>query len=166
MGLPLAGSNPSLFMQTNIGLAGPRLLTYLKDRKESNSIHELSEHVDPNAFVERFGAPLSDLDSLIESKAVSISKILQMIPEDISVTDPTPFLFNDTMYAMSCIMALCAGANFVLRRIGIPKLRNEMASEASESESEPSKDSKIPENPEDEAFPMKTTLTFGTTSKQ
>ncbi len=139
------------FLFSLIGLAGPRLLTYLKDRREANSIHELSEHVDPNAFVERFGAPLSELDTLIESKAVSISKILQMIPEDISVTDPTPFLFDDTMYAMSGIMALCAGANFALRRMGIPKLRTEMASQASERENE--------------SLSTKTTITFGTTSK-
>ncbi|ETO06799.1 major facilitator superfamily MFS_1 [Reticulomyxa filosa] len=105
------------------GLAGPRIVTYFNQRKEQQSIRELAQTIDSNTFVEHFGSPIQDIDKLIQTKTVTINKLLNIIPPDAHAIDPTPFLYNDTLYVMSIMMASCAAANFGVRFLGMPKKR-------------------------------------------
>ena len=103
------------------GFVGPMIVTQCRQSKYKKSIYELSEHVNPEVFMNEFGASINDLDTLIQNKAVTINKLMQLIPEELNIVDPTPFLYDTTMYAMSGCMALCATANLVVKRLGTPK---------------------------------------------
>lgn len=104
------------------GFVGPMIVTRLRKNTYESSIHDLVEHVPPENFLAHFGKPITDLDILIESKVVTINKMLELVPNDVSIVDPTPFLYDSTMYAMSGVMALCAVGNMGIRMLGKPKL--------------------------------------------
>eukprot|EP00483_Globobulimina_turgida_P002970 UN02975 len=103
------------------GFIGPMIVTQCRDYKYKQSVYELSQHIQPDTFLNEFGASLNDLDNLIQNKVVTINKLMQLIPENMDIIDPTPFLYDSTMYAMSGCMAVCATANIIVRKLGIPK---------------------------------------------
>ena len=56
------------------------------------------------------GAPPSDLEALISGNTVSIGQLLPLLPPDSAITDPTPYLYSSSCYAMGellCVAFLC-----------------------------------------------------------
>ena len=63
----------------------------LRNYSIDNAIHNLAQKCDPVLFEETFGAPISQIKSLIEGKTVTIQKILQILPPE--TQDPTYFIY-------------------------------------------------------------------------
>ena len=95
-----------LFGASLAGMVGPALILKLKSDSESQAMADLLGKVDPSAFERLFSTDISAAPELIESKTLTIAKLMSIAPE--GVTDPTPFLYDSTMYAMAGIMGVAA----------------------------------------------------------
>ena len=71
--------------------------------------------MDPQAFSAKFGAELSSAESLIEAKTLTISKLMTIMPQ--GTVDPTPFLYNNTMYTMAGLVSVGAMLHFLVRPV-------------------------------------------------
>ncbi len=91
------------------GVLGPMVLAALRERTLQQTLKDLTAQADPTAFLQKFGAPTSDLSQLIQSKTVTISKLLEICPPGTS--DPSSTLYNTTMYFMAGLLATAAIAN-------------------------------------------------------
>lgn len=97
------------------GILGPVLLTHLREQSIYRAIHELSTTVSPEAFINRFGAPLAELDTLIQTSTVSISAMMEIVPA--GTVDPTPSLYNTTMYVMAGLLIIALISNWLMRPV-------------------------------------------------
>lgn len=101
-----------LLASTGAALAGPGIILGLRERATSQAISDLVAQVDPSAFAARFKAPLDDLQTLVESKRVTIDTLLEICPP--GTADPTPFLYDSAMYTMTGLMAAAAVAHYMI----------------------------------------------------
>ncbi len=85
-----------LLASSTAAIAGPSLIVALRSSAEVSAIRNLAQLCNPEDFFNRFGAPLSSLDQLIETKLVTISKLMAIVPP--GTVDPSSFLYNDTLY--------------------------------------------------------------------
>lgn len=85
---------------------GPGLLLNLRKMAETNAINDLLAKVDPVAFVDKFGVGISEAGSLVEAKTLTISQLMTIMPS--GTIDPSPFLYNDTMYAMAGLVGVAS----------------------------------------------------------
>lgn len=97
------------------GVLGPFLLTYLREWSLDNSLRDLAAQVSPAAFRVKFDAPLTSLEELIAARTVTIDKLMEIAPP--GVVDPTPTLYNTTMYAMAGLLLLALIANLLVRPV-------------------------------------------------
>ena len=97
------------------GVLGPLAITSLRQMSVTNAINDLATKVDPAAFAEKFGAPLSQLDELAAAKTVTIARLMEIAPE--GVIDPTPSLYNTTMYCMAALLVVAFFANLFMRPV-------------------------------------------------
>ncbi|NOQ82003.1 MAG: MFS transporter [Methylophaga sp.] len=98
------------------GILGPFVITYLRQNSVDNALNSLVNKVDPIAFQQKFGANIDQLQELIEAKTVSISQLMEIAP--IGTIDPTPTLYNSTMYAMASLLLIAFVTNLTLRKVG------------------------------------------------
>jgi MFS family permease len=96
-------------------LTGPLLLSWLRERSLQQSIVRLTDAVDPVAFEEAFGMTKDRLADLVAAKTVTIPRLMELLPP--GFPDPTPTLYDSTMYSMAGILAAAAVANAALRNI-------------------------------------------------
>ena len=97
------------------GVLGPFAITYLRERSRENAIAELVTGVDPQAFVDKFGAPLAQLDELVSAQTVTIATLMEIAPE--GTVDPTATLYNTTMYCMAGLLVIAFFANLKVRPV-------------------------------------------------
>lgn len=97
------------------GVLGPLAITSLRERSVNNAIQDLSAVVDPAGFAEKFGAPLAQLDQLVAAKTVTIAKLMEIAPA--GTVDPTPSLYNSTMYCMAALLVVGFVANLMIRPV-------------------------------------------------
>jgi MFS family permease len=97
------------------GVLGPEAITGLRARALDSAIRELAAHVDPARFQQAFGAGLGQLDTLIAEKTVTIGKLMEIAPA--GTVDPTPSLYNVTMYLMAGLLAIALVANALVRPV-------------------------------------------------
>jgi len=102
----LASSTAAIF--------GPQIILTLRGRSEKAAMADLISKVDAEAFQTHFGAPISQIDELISARTVTINKMMEILP---GVADPTPFLYDSTMYTMAGFMAMAAVGNAVVRPV-------------------------------------------------
>tara|TARA_A100001011_G_scaffold71154_1_gene72922 strand:- start:625 stop:924 length:300 start_codon:yes stop_codon:yes gene_type:complete len=81
----------------------------------NNAINDLAAKVDPARFTEKFGAPISELQSLLDAKTVTISKLMEIAPA--GTIDPTPSLYNTTMYAMAGLLIIAFFSNLFMKPV-------------------------------------------------
>ncbi len=98
------------------GVLGPVAITYLRDLSRNNAINDLVAQINPAAFAERFGAPVSQLRELVDAKTVTIARLMEIAPA--GTIDPTPSLYNTTMYAMAALLVIAFFANLMIRPVG------------------------------------------------
>ena len=76
------------------------------------ALADLLTKVDPQAFSAKFGAELSSAESLIEAKTLTISKLMTIMPQ--GTVDPSPFLYNNTMYTMAGLVSVASILHFLV----------------------------------------------------
>ena len=96
-------------------IVGPMLLLNLRKMAESSAINDLLAKVDPSKFQGQFGADLSQAQSLIEAKTLTISKLMTIMPP--GTVDPSPFIYNGTMYTMAGLVGVGAALHFMVRPV-------------------------------------------------
>merc|ERR1719370_1837956 len=96
-------------------ILGPGLLLNLRRMAETDALNNLLSKVDPVAFMDKFGADLSNAPTLIEAKTLTISKLMTIMPE--GTVDPSPFLYNSTMYTMAGLVGVGAMLHFLVRPV-------------------------------------------------
>ncbi len=97
------------------GIIGPLAITKLRDMSAENGINKLVSVIDPSKFMEKFGAPVESLEELVNAKTVTISKLMDIVPE--GTVDPTPSLYNTTMYAMAGLLIVAFFSNLLMRPV-------------------------------------------------
>ena len=97
------------------GVLGPLAITYLRQASVEDSIRALSAKVEDTAFVQAFGAGKDQIESLMAAKTVSVSKLMEIVPE--GTIDPTPGLYNTTMYAMAALLVIAFFANLAIKPV-------------------------------------------------
>merc|ERR1719189_146558 len=96
-------------------IAGPSILLNLRKISENAAIQDLLSKVDPAKFQESFGADLSQAQTLIEAKTLTITKLMNIMPH--GTIDPSPFLYNNTMYTMAGLVGIGAALHFMVRPV-------------------------------------------------
>jgi len=86
-----------------------QVLTALRANACTEAIEKLSKEVDPARFIETFGDEVANLDALVAAKTVTLSKLMEIAPA--GVVDPTPLLYDTTMYSMAGLLGIAFVAN-------------------------------------------------------
>jgi MFS family permease len=110
------------------GYLGPVAITSLRQRSLDSALHELAARVDPQRFRQAFGAGLEELDTLIDRQTVTIGKLMEIAPP--GTVDPTPSLYNLTMYLMAALLAIALVANAFMRPVARKHFLAEREAEA------------------------------------
>ncbi len=97
------------------GVLGPLAITELREASRTSALHDLASKIDPAAFQAAFGAGVGKLDQLIAAKTVTIAKLMEIAPA--GTVDPTPSLYNTTMYAMAGLLIVGLIANSFVRPV-------------------------------------------------
>ena len=63
------------------------------------------------AFERAFGAPVSELETLVSANTVTIARLMELAPP--GTVDPSPFLYDSTFYGMAGIISVAAVANSI-----------------------------------------------------
>ena len=94
---------------SSAGLFGPVAITSLREISVNKAINNLVSKIDPAAFQAKFGAGVDQLQSLVDAKTVTIAKLMEIAPA--GTIDPTPSLYNTTMYLMAVVLLIALVAN-------------------------------------------------------
>lgn len=97
------------------GVLGPLAITKLREASMSKAISDLASKVSAEKFAEKFGAPMGKLDELVAAKTVSVQKLMEIAPE--GTIDPTPGLYNTTMYTMAGLLVIGFFANIMVKPV-------------------------------------------------
>ena len=97
------------------GVLGPFALTSLRENAVRQAIEDLAGRVDPMAFREAFGAGREQLANLVEAKTVTIARLMEIAPP--GVVDPTPHLYDTTMWLMAALLGIALLANATMRPV-------------------------------------------------
>ena len=97
------------------GVLGPLAITSLRENALKRGIEKLAHSLDPAEFVEKFGAPLTQLDELVTQKTVTISKLMDIVPS--GTLNPSSTLYNSTMYLMAGLLVVALLANALVRPV-------------------------------------------------
>ena len=109
------------------GVLGTLAITTLRQHSLRQAIHDVAATVDTAEFDATFGAGVEQLDLLIEKKTVTLAKLLEIAPP--GTLDPTPSLYNSTMYLMAFLLFLALVSNALMKpvhpRHHLPRHSNE-----------------------------------------
>lgn len=97
------------------GVLGPLAITSLRESATVQAIQGLVDKLDPATFQATFGAGVEQLDSLMEAKTVTIAKLMEIAPS--ATVDPTPSLYNQTMYLMAGLLIIAFIANLLMKPV-------------------------------------------------
>jgi MFS family permease len=97
------------------GYLGPVAITTLRARALDSALRDLAARVDPARFERAFGAGFDQLDALVKQQTVTIAKLMEIAPT--GTVDPTPSLYNLTMYLMAALLAVALVANALVRPV-------------------------------------------------
>jgi MFS family permease len=97
------------------GILGPLAIARLRESSRLNAIGELTDQIDPDAFEQKFGAAIGQLDSLVANNTVTISSLMELLPE--GTVNPSSGLYNSTMYLMAGLLGIALVANLLVRPV-------------------------------------------------
>jgi NAD(P)H-dependent flavin oxidoreductase YrpB (nitropropane dioxygenase family) len=97
------------------GVLGPFAITYLRNMSLNDAIADLVAKIDPAVFQAKFGSAVGQLNELVAAKTVTVSKLMELVPTD--TIDPTPSLYNTTMYVMAALLVIAFFANLTVRPV-------------------------------------------------
>ena len=97
------------------GIIGPAILLHLRSKEEARSVDTILRSIDPEKFKSLTGEELSAAQGLIESKSLTLSKLVTILPPDIP--DPSPYLYDSTMYTMAGLAACSAILHYYVKPV-------------------------------------------------
>jgi hypothetical protein len=97
------------------GVLGPLAISKLRAHSIDDAINALVSKIDPALFQQKFGASVDQLQALVSAKTVSISQLMDIAPA--GTIDPTPTLYNSTMYTMAALLLIAFFANLTLKKV-------------------------------------------------
>ncbi len=97
------------------GVIGPLAITSLRESAVHAAIARIAATVDPARFQAAFGAGREQLAQLVAANTVTIPKLLEIAPP--GTLDPTPSLYNQTMYLMAGLLLVALVANALMRPV-------------------------------------------------
>ena len=86
------------------GILGPLAITSLREHAVSRAIDNLASEIDPHLFAQTFGAGIEHLRQLVATNTVTLAKLMELAPQ--GTVDPTPHLYNSTMYLMAALLVI------------------------------------------------------------
>ena len=102
---------------SSAGVFGPVAITSLREISVNKAINNLVSKIDPAAFQAKFGANVDQLNVLVEAKTVTIAKLMEIAPA--GTIDPTPSLYNTTMYLMAVVLMIALVANAFMKPVSV-----------------------------------------------
>ena len=97
------------------GVLGPLAITSLREHATSRAIERLVATIEPARFQAAFGAGVAELEQLVAAKTVTLGKLMELAPA--GTVDPTPSLYNTTMYLMAGLLFVALLANATMRPV-------------------------------------------------
>ena len=97
------------------GVLGPLAITSLRQNSVTKAINELVAVIEPATFQAQFGAGVDQLDALVASNTVNISRLLEIAPA--GTADPTSSLYNSTMILMAVLLGIALVSNALMRPV-------------------------------------------------
>lgn len=97
------------------GVLGPVAITYLRDRSLHAALTDLAAKIDPSKFEATFGAPISQLSTLISKNTVTLPKLMAIAPP--GTVDPSSTLYSSTMLAMAGLLVIAFFANAMIQPV-------------------------------------------------
>ena len=97
------------------GVLGPLAITSLRQNSVDNAIKDLVEIIQPAAFQAQFGAGIDQLEALVASNTVTISRLMEIVPD--GTIDPTSSLYNSTMILMAVLLMIALVSNALMRPV-------------------------------------------------
>ncbi|MCG8324852.1 MAG: OFA family MFS transporter [Thiotrichales bacterium] len=97
------------------GVFGVTAITSLRKISVNNAIDDLVSRIDATQFQAKFGAGKDQLEALVEAKTVTISKLMEIVPA--GTVDPTPNLYNTTMYLMAALLVIALISNAMMHPV-------------------------------------------------
>lgn len=97
------------------GVLGPLAITSLRQHSFNQAIADLMTTIDPAAFAAKFGAPVSQLELLVEQRTVTIANLMEIAPP--GTVDPTSGLYNSTMVLMAALLGIALVSNALMRPV-------------------------------------------------
>lgn len=94
-------------------LVGPSILTSLRGSSYEKACVDLAAKCNPQVFEDKFGASIDELQALVDAKTVTISRLLEILPA--GTLDPTPAIYDSTMYTMAGIMGCAVVCNALIK---------------------------------------------------
>ena len=94
------------------GVLGPLAITKLRQNSIEDAISDLASKISPEKFLEVYGASIDSLSELVKQKTVTISNLMQHVPE--GTINPSATLYNSTMFAMAGLLAIAFVSNLLI----------------------------------------------------
>lgn len=104
-----------LLAATAASIAGPALLLNLRSSAEKDAITQLMTKIQPEAFISKFATDPSQLDQLVSAKTVTIPRLMEIAPT--GTLDPSPFIYNSTLYTMAGLVSVAAMLHFMVKPV-------------------------------------------------
>ena len=97
------------------GVLGPLAITSLRQNSVTKAINDLVAVIEPATFQAQFGAGVDQLEALVASNTVNISRLLEIAPA--GTADPTSSLYNSTMILMAALLGIALVSNALMRPV-------------------------------------------------
>ena len=94
------------------GVLGPVAITQLRQNSLESAIFDLANKISPEKFMEIYGDSVDNLANLVKQKTVTISNLMQHMPE--GTVNPSATLYNTTMFAMAGLLAVAWISNWLI----------------------------------------------------
>ncbi len=94
------------------GVLGPLAITKLRQNSIEDAIGDLASKISPEKFLQVYGASVDNLTELVKQKTVTISNLMQHVPE--GTINPSATLYNSTMFAMAGLLAIAFISNLLI----------------------------------------------------
>lgn len=92
---------------------GPKVFAYFRNLSVDEAIIDLSSKVPATEFESSFGASHEMLPQLVAAKTVTINRLMELVPE--GTPDPTPFVYDKSLYLCAGLSSLAFLTNATLR---------------------------------------------------
>ena len=96
------------------GVLGPLAITRMRESSRLAAIRKLVDDIGQTDFWKRFGEGTDKLDELVRNNIVTIPRLLELAPR---AADPTPTLYDSTMYTMAALLGIALVANLLVRPV-------------------------------------------------